>query len=396
MQWKQATTIEGGLNIPARWVYVHYYEAFNLLFRIENALRIFVYIVLKNERREKWADAQVIADDEEGTIDALARKRRGQSQTFGYLGHSIACPIMHLNSGELTRLIVSEAYWKLFKPYFLGSKDIIKSKLEEIGSIRNSLAHFRPIRSDDVDVIKQNSKHVLLGIEQFLNQVLVQGDVIPTNTEHEWYLNLKTLVTYQCTFSFQQSSDERWVRIGIEYSCPVIKKISYWSEQATYTVLTIRSSAILTKYPEIAKDICYLSELPSHPQMLTDGNAKFGKKLSFVLSRNMLESQHENIKKSLEDLLQAVSKETELIQQDHLARGQLVHSASANATFVKVKEGDKGRWQWYYQQLKTLVVESDPPEYWGSLNFYGWEEFISATDKYPWMPESVSEEEVPF
>ena len=45
MQWKQATIIAGGLDIPARWVYVHYYEAFNLLFRIENALRIFVYIV---------------------------------------------------------------------------------------------------------------------------------------------------------------------------------------------------------------------------------------------------------------------------------------------------------------------------------------------------------------
>ena len=184
MKWKRAKPIKDGFNIPQRWVYLIYYEAFNLLFRIENALRIFVYIVLKNELRDKWADA-VIDNDEQGTLNSLAKKRMSQAQTFGYLGHTITCPVMHLNSGELTRLIVSEAYWKLFKPYFLGSKEIIKSKLDEIGSIRNSLAHFRPIRADDVDVIKQNSKHVLLGIERFLEQVLLQSDVVPTNTPDE-------------------------------------------------------------------------------------------------------------------------------------------------------------------------------------------------------------------
>jgi hypothetical protein len=68
MEWKQASAIEGGFNIPERWVYLLYYEAFNLLFRIENALRVFVYIVLKNEFREKWGDCQVTADDDQGTI----------------------------------------------------------------------------------------------------------------------------------------------------------------------------------------------------------------------------------------------------------------------------------------------------------------------------------------
>ena len=211
MKWKQASVIEGGFAIPKRWVYLMYYEAFNLLFRIENALRVFVYIVLKNELRDKWADAQVLSDDEQGTIVSLAKKRMGQAQTFGYLGHTITSPIMHLNSGELTRLIVSDAYWKLFKPYFLGSRDIIKSKLDEIGSIRNSIAHFRPIRADDVDVIKQNSKHVLLGIEQFLNQALTQADVVPTNTADDWYTSLRTVSTDQCRFSFQQSTDDTYL-----------------------------------------------------------------------------------------------------------------------------------------------------------------------------------------
>ncbi|MBI4527694.1 MAG: hypothetical protein HY695_28185 [Deltaproteobacteria bacterium] len=394
MEWKQASPIEGGFSIPPRWVYLRYYEAFNLLFRIENALRVFVYIVLKNELRDKWAEAQVVGDDEQGTISSLAKKRMGQAQTFGYLGHSIASPVMHLNSGELTRLIVSEGYWKLFKPYFLGSKEIIKSKLDEIGSIRNSLAHFRPIRADDVDVIKQNSKHVLLGIEQFLNQVLNQSDVIPTNTADEWYKNLKTLGTDQCVFSFQQSTDEQWARISMEYACPVIKKEGQLRPYMSYTVLTIRSSAVLTKYPEIAKDVCYLSESPSYPIMLKEQDAKFTKTLSFVLSRSMLVAQHESLKKSLEELLLTVSNETELIQQDHLARGELVHSVPVSASYRKEEQG--GRWEWYFYRLHTPVIETDPPEYWGSLRFYGWGDFIAATDKYPWMPEAVFEEELPF
>lgn len=394
MEWKRASTFEGGINIPLRWVYLMYYEAFNLLFRIENALRIFVYIVLKNELRDKWADAQVIADGEQGTIASLAKRRMGQAQTFGYLGHTIACPIMHLNSGELTRLIVSDAYWKLFKPYFFGSKEIIKSKLEEIGSIRNSLAHFRPIRADDVDVIKQNSKHVLLGIEPFLNQVLLQSDVIPTNTQDEWYKNLKTLGTDQCMFTFQQSTDEKWVRISMEYACPIIKKNPQLREYPSYTVLTIRSSGVLTKWTEIAKDVCYLSERVTYPRMLEDRDAEFGKSVSLVLSRSMLESQHKNLKVSFEELLLTIAKETELIQQDNLARGELIHSVAVSATLLKEKE--RSRWQWYYQRLHTPVEENDPPEYWGNLNFYGWEDFVAAADKYPWMPETVSLVDPPF
>jgi len=394
MEWKQASQIERGYSIPERWVYLKYYEAFNLLFRIENALRVFVYIVLKNELRDKWADAQVTADETDGTIASLAKRRMSQAQTFGYLGYTIACPIMHLNSGELTRLIVSDAYWSLFKPYFFGSKDIIKSKLEEIGSIRNSLAHFRPIRSDDADVIKQNSKHVLLGIEKFLNQVLIQKDIVPSNTEDAWYKNLKTLGTDQCAFTFQQSADEHWVRISVKYACPTIRVFTSWREHMNYTVLTIRSSALLTECKEIANDISYLSEAVASPRMPENHQAEFAKVLSIVLSRPMLASQHETLKKSFEELLLKIASETELIQRDHLARGELIHSAAASALFQKHNGG--GYWQWYLRDLGTPVLEDDPPEYWGDLNFYGWEDFIAATDKYPWMPESVSEEEPPF
>ena len=375
MEWKQASSIEGGYKIPSEWVYLRYYEVFNVLFRIENAIRVFVYVVLKDELRDKWADAQVSADDEDGTIASLSKKRMRQARSFGYLGHNIACPIMYLNSGELTRLIVSEAYWKLFKPYFLGSKEIIKSKLDEIQTIRNSIAHFRPIRSDDVNVIKQNSKHVLIGIEQFVNQVLNQYDVIPTNTADDWYINLNTLGTDHCSFSFQQSPDEHWVGISIHYCCPVINKHSLWKEFTRYTVLTIKSSAILTTYDEIAKDICYLSENVSYPQTLKDGGSLFGKTLTFVISRTMLESHHADIKTAIEKLLRMISNETELIKQDNLARGQIVHSAVVSVSTKTVN--NKLQYEWEYQKLYTPVAENDPPEYWGGFSFMDYRDFVA-------------------
>jgi hypothetical protein len=145
---------------------------------------------------------------------------------------------------------------------------------------------------------------------------------------------------------------------------------------------------------DFAKDVCYLSEMVTYPIMLEDSNAEFGKTVSLVLSRSMLESQHENLKKSLEDLLRTISKETELIQQDNLARGELIHSVAVSAYLQKKNE--RTWWQWYYHTLHTLVAENDPPEYWGNLNFYGWEDIVAATNKYPWMPEAVSVEESPF
>lgn len=124
MDWKSATTQpDGALSVPDRWLHPHYYEALNILFRMENALRVFVYVVLKNKFGEKWAGTTLhTVDEEQSTIAATASKRMSQAKGFGYLGYEISSPLMYLNSGELTRLITSDAYWDLFKHFFRGRK----------------------------------------------------------------------------------------------------------------------------------------------------------------------------------------------------------------------------------------------------------------------------------
>jgi hypothetical protein len=134
---------------------------------MENSLRVFVYVVLKNKFKQKWTDISLqTADDQQSTIAATAVRRVAQAKGFGYLGYEISSPLMYLNSGELTQIICADAYWSLFKPFFRGKKEIIRTKLDEIGSVRNSLAHFRPLKYDDIELIKQNVKHTFVGIEQ--------------------------------------------------------------------------------------------------------------------------------------------------------------------------------------------------------------------------------------
>jgi len=60
MEWQKPEQIEGGgVKIPDNWLYLHYYEALSSLFRIENALRVFVFLVLKTEIGHTWRDLEI-------------------------------------------------------------------------------------------------------------------------------------------------------------------------------------------------------------------------------------------------------------------------------------------------------------------------------------------------
>jgi hypothetical protein len=85
MDWRSARkNADESVTIPKRWLHLHYYEALNILFRMENALRVFVYVVLKNNFLEKWTETALqTTDDEQSTIAAMATKRETQAKGFG-------------------------------------------------------------------------------------------------------------------------------------------------------------------------------------------------------------------------------------------------------------------------------------------------------------------------
>jgi hypothetical protein len=397
MEWKQATKTDTSATIPERWIHLHYYEALNMLFRIENALRVFVYCVLKTELGSGWQGLNISVEDDDAqkTIGAIAKKRVAQSQAFGYLGHAVTCPVMHLTSGELSKLITSDSYWKHFKSYFPASKDVVSTKFEEIGTIRNSLAHFRPVRPDDVDVIRQNSKQVLDGVEHYLQQVMAQPDVVPTNTTEEWYVQIKGLTDQCCQSSFNQAKDGDPIRIVLEYLCPILRSrgTSPDSRYANYLMLVPWSSEILQLYEAIRTNALYLSETV---RWLGDRaptqEPQVSKSMHLVIPRRGLLANHAALAADIKALLAKMHEETELIKGDNLARGSLIQPVWVSAT-GKEKEGSPGEvgWKWETGGMLTPVQPENPPEYWGNFVWTGWGDFVAGTSQYPWMPGLVSD-----
>jgi hypothetical protein len=392
MKWKIASQKDDATVIPKSWIHIHYYDALNTLFRIENSLRVFVYVILKNELLDKWADIDITSDDaEQGTIKSIAKKRVHQAQDFGYLGYAINCPVMYLTSGELIRLITDDNYWKYFKPYFPASKQIIKHKLDEIGVIRNSLAHFRPMKTGDVELIKQNANHALAGVEDCLEQLSNCYNVVPTNTKEEWYQSLSTLATELCTVYLFQSNNERWIELRLDYKSQTISTSKYSANFCSHSILNLISPSILSTYGNLTKFATCLTEFSASAHKYTPDTPNFSKTISILFSREVINNNYADIKTDIESLLRTITEETDLIVSDNLARGKLVSISRISASLKSTK--DHSWWDVDTDNTLPPITQVDFPEYWGNtLILFS---LLTLADKYPWMPVEVSELDLP-
>lgn len=388
MEWEQTSKKDDAIIIPDTWIHIHYYEALNTLFRLENSLRVFVYVVLKNRFFDKWCDINITSDDaEQATIETIAKKRKNQAQDFGYLGYNINCPVMYLTSGELIRIITDDNYWKYFKSYFPASKQIIKHKLDEIGIIRNSLAHFRPLKSDDVEVIKHNAKHTLSIVDDFLQLLGMCFTVVPTNTQDNWYLSLSPLSDELCDLRLNQCKDETWVELTFKYHSKVISTYRFSSGKSyTHTILNLITPSILEYYGNITKYATCLTEEPAYTEHYNPEKPSFSKSFSILFSRDVIRDHYQDIKNDIELLLSTIKEETELISSDNLARGKLVSLARVHA---RLRQDEKSQ-SWHLNANETLCpdIKGSFSEYWG--HFWLFLSMLTSTHKYPWMPIGVS------
>lgn len=386
MEWKNCKQLKGNsYDIPEDWLKLEYFEALNILFRVENALRAFVFIILKDEFLDKWKDLSITSDDEESsTIGAIAKRRLAQDKNYAYLGYDISCPLVHLTSGELIRIITSEKYWKFFKEYFPGSKEIIKNKLDEIGNVRNSVAHFRPIKKGDVELIKQNAIHTLSEIEKELIDFISCDDRVPTNTEEPWYKELVTLQSEYCRLSFFQGKKENWIRINIIFTTPYSTK----SKQASWIrieAFNLKTNGLLQQYKDLIKYTLTVTE--SNPTIFTKNpdEVEFVKRISFTLSNNSLKKHFKILKAEFEKIILQITTELNLIEQDNLARGQLIEMVS----FFLEKDDNTDYFSLEESPFLSIQSQNSPPEYWGNIS-YASTNFITDTSSFPWMPDQIS------
>lgn len=395
MKWTEPknNSTDNIYDLPGHWLKIEYFEALNILFRVENALRMFVYIILKNEFNEKWEKLSVTSDDDEtSTIGAIAKKRLSQDKNYAYLGFVITSPLLHLTSGELIRIITSNSYWKHFKKYFPGSRDIIKNKLDEIGNVRNSLAHFRPLKKGDIELVKQNSIHTLSIIENTLSDFITCPDIVPTNTEEDWYKELKTLGLPEVQISFKQSKNEDWIKLNISFYPPKLSEEDSWKGYAIRTAY-LKTDNLLIKYANLSKYTISLTEKKPHGYPENPRNHQIVKEIYLTFSRTCLQKNYSTLKEEIEKILLEISKELSLVKEDNLARGKIIDVISC---YYATPEKQGGYHHLNANQFITELNESTPVEFWGSLN-YATNNFITDTDQYPWMPIDISEDkEVPF
>lgn len=393
MEWKESKNVnENVYNLPGDWLKIEYFEALNILFRIENSLRIFVYVILKNQFKDKWKDLSVISDDaESSTIGAIAKKRLTQDKNYAYLGYVLNSPLLHLTSGELIRIITSDSYWKFFKEYFLGTREIIKNKLDEIGNVRNSLAHFRPIKKGDIDLVKQNSIHSLSVIEKTIQDLINCPDIVPTNTDESWYKELITIGIENINISFQQSINEKWIKLIVSFEPPNLSFEKKWNGYDLKT-LNIKTDKILTNFPNFSKFIICATE--TIPYLLTTQpeSIEITKQIRFTFSKECLRNEYTQIKSELESILFQARQELDLITQDNLARGKLIEAVKCRFD----KHSESNYFSSKREMFQTSLDEESPVEFWGTINSVS-DNYLTNTDKYPWMPIPISDDkELPF
>jgi len=389
MDWLRVEkSVDEGIKIPDNWLYLHYYEALSVLFKVENTLRSIVYIVLKSEKALEWMDTPIYSDDaSQTTIGALAKKRIAQSQNYGYLGYQIGSPMMHLTSGELARLLTAESNWPLFKKYFKASKQVVSLKLEEIGTIRISLAHFRPLTQDDVEVVKQNANQVLSVIEETLASIISGGQRVPTNTLDEWYINMRTLGGQQSQIICSQSLDSQWIQISLQFKCPILQISPKKPEKyAIYKVLNVNPVGMINTFIKIREFVTCIMENVPYIIMPNDFNAVIMKNVNFTFGIKALNDNHKELKTEFESLIAEIDKEIDLIKEDNLARWKVAYICSVRAN---KEEGAYPFWYFMRDNLLQPLGEEDPPEFWGSLEMYS-SSFVSDAHRFPWMPVMVS------
>jgi hypothetical protein len=397
MEWQKSEHVDDDkIKIPYNWLFIHYYEALSSLFRIENALRIFVFIVLKTEIGQNWSDLEIASEDgSQTTINKLAKRRIAQGKTFGYLGLDINSPLMYLTSGELVAIIISDNYWKYFSKHFFAAKHVVTLKLQEIGNIRNALAHFRPIKMDDVEVVKQNAIQVLSGVESVLQEATSCIDRVPTNTQDKWYRELSTLGTQQCKFLFNQSEDKSWIMITLQFRhCALNTPKNNPSYNFNFEVFTIDSAECIKKFSRINQIVTIMKEQIKFPGWQIKPDMLFGKDLQFIFGTKVLETNQNEIRSEFEELILKIAQEIELINDDHLARGELVQLVLIKASEKKTDD-ETTYWRFDTSQLHRPVEATDPVEYWGNLRMPN-KNLITETNIFPWMPVDISNEDVPF
>ena len=242
--------------------------------------------------------------------------------------------------------------------------------------------------------MKQNAKQVLSSVEAALSSMVTCSQRVPTNTADTWYHELRALGTEVCSLEFNQSADNRWIRVTLRFSARIVsQRPDEPRDFIQYSLLNIDTPEVLIRYDKLRRLTIYLTERVGWVRMPNDYKPPFGKRLEFTFSRATLTSEYAEVGESLKRLLADVDNEAELIAEDNLAKGRLIHLVRLFAQRHQTEE--RYWWAIPVDALRCPVESHHPTEYWGSVSLPE-KNLISDSDQFPWMPVAVSQTDIPF
>jgi len=117
-------------EFPPSYLPAFYFDVFDMLFKFENFVRLFVFAVLKSNCGPHWIQTEIWNNE---TISSIYKKRKAQREKSGHIGEISNLPMLYLTLDELTSLILKDSLRKYFNPVFPASLEkVYKTKLYEI------------------------------------------------------------------------------------------------------------------------------------------------------------------------------------------------------------------------------------------------------------------------
>jgi hypothetical protein len=165
----------------------------------------------------------------------------------------------------------------------------------------------------------------------------------------------------------------------------------------SYKLTTVKTPAVLDLWPVIRNAVIFINENLPYFRISGDEDPSFSKTITLTFAKKALTEKHAEIATAIRSFLEKLNEETELVKNDHLARGHLVYATSTSA-YLKAEDGDKHHsWALDVRSLREREELTDAPEYLGSLESMYMLDFITDSPRFAWMPVDVADSpDIPF
>jgi len=133
-------------------------ELYLAIYYIENSLRHFIDEVFKEQYGETYSLSSYISKNTQNGID----ERRKKEERNKWLDKRGSSDLSYLDFSDVITIINKN--WSLFESFF-PDQNWLKVKLDELGQIRNLVAHNSYLSLDGRDIVLSNYKQIMKQIE---------------------------------------------------------------------------------------------------------------------------------------------------------------------------------------------------------------------------------------